>query len=108
MKKITIFFVFVFLFSSLFNTFASEGREVNLYSNDRSEWLNLISVRKNQKKAKPNPKEEREIEDIEQKLDFLDNVLDEVEKDLNQIEQQHDSNKENQGSFTNENQSSNQ
>lgn len=88
----------LFLFYLLWNfPIVLHGEETDTYyiaKRDHS-FLNLISVKKNQKKQKPTPKEEQELENIEENLDFLDNILDEIEKELNQIEKHHESNKEN-------------
>lgn len=70
--------------------------------------LHLLSVRKSQKKPKPSPKEEKEIDGIEEKLDFLDNILEEIEQELNQIEKYQEPNTENNPKKEDEGQNSNQ
>ncbi len=89
MKK--LFLLFGLLFPFLFDIFALNWNHgAAYYTLSSKNWISFISVRKNQKKSKISPKEERELEGIHEKLDFLDNILDQIEQDLNQIEKQQD------------------
>lgn len=76
--------------------FALEVQDFAVFQKQKQKeyFLHLISVRKNQKKTKPSPKEDQELEGIQENLEFLDNILEQIEQDLNQIEKDHGQDKE--------------